>query len=194
MHRTILFCALLSVSFTGFTATIWDGPTIEFAKKPSADGTVLENQDQLSNDVIFARGSVRGLYNAAQESSYNQVKNDSPAGTLWAFSGMGGNPSGSDFSAQNYAALNFDHWVSALGGPNNLAGNIVNRPAIVHLIDQDIYLALEFSSWGVRPSSGAGFTYSRATPSVVPIPLSLPLLLSGFAISAFLSGSRGRSR
>ena len=86
------------------------------------------------------------------------------------------------WSAANFASLNFDNWEDSLGSRLALLGNIVNRPGVLHLIDEDIYLDITFTSWG-GPSSGGFFSYVR-TDGPVPEPSStllvacaLPLLL-----------------
>lgn len=169
---------------TSSAATVWDGPELDFQRLPFVDGSLAENQDALSDTVIFARLGTRGLFNAASEDFFDKPAagvelSASPAGTLWAFSGLNGNPTGVSFSASNFANLSFSAWTAALGGPPALAANIGNRPAVVHLVAKDIYLDVTFTSWGVGPGSGAFFAYTRSTPSAVPLPVSLPLLAFG---------------
>ncbi len=159
-------------------ATVWTGATIEFEKPPFSDPTVV--QDRLTDTVIFARGRTQGLYNAALESSYDKPQFLSPAGTEWAFAGLNDNPTGAAFGAAQYPTLSFLPWAAALGGPGtDLVSNITNRPGVVHLLDDDIYLDLTFTSWGVQPGSGAPFAYTRVAPALIPLPPAWILLLSG---------------
>ena len=60
--------------------------------------------------------------------------------------------------------------------------NIVGRDAVVHLITEDIYLDLKFTSWnGGHTSPGGGFSYVRST-APVPEPGSFALLSVGALI------------
>ena len=52
---------------------------------------------------------------------------------------------------------------------------MVGRPAVVHLITEDIYFSVDFLSWGGR---SGGFSYERSTLSV-PEPSSSILALTG---------------
>jgi hypothetical protein len=144
---------------------VWAGPTITFSKEGSADHTQPENQDQLTEDVIFTRAETMGLFNIAVENGYGVA---SPAGTLWA---TPYNNMEVEVAAANYAALTWDTWTTAYGGMSALMTNIVNSPAVVRIVndvdtvEDDIYLDLMFSEWGTF-GSGGQFTYQRSTPIV----------------------------
>jgi len=141
---------------------IYTGYAITFTKTPASDHTLPANQDRILSDVIITRGGTRGIYNIAEEASY--ADNSSPAGTAWAFTHN--NPLAT-VTAANWAALNFTNWQSALGGGGSLGTAILDGNAVLHLVDQDIYLDIRFTSWGVGPGAGGGFSYERAaiTPS-----------------------------
>jgi hypothetical protein len=148
--------------------------TLTFAKPAFADPAAAN--DPISPIVALARADDRGLYNLAAEAAY--VDDLSPAGTEWAFAGLDGNPA--TIGAADFAILNFSDWRNALGGRFALLGNIENRPGVLHLIEEDIYLDITFTAWG-GPSSGGHFTYTRTAP--IPEPVwgallcgSLPLL------------------
>ena len=115
---------------------------------------------------------MQGLYNITQEAFYDT---GSPLDTAWAFQGLNGNP-GSGVTATNHAALTFTDWAPSLGGQSNLAGNILNRPGVIHLISDDIYLDVTFTAWG-GGTSGGSLSYTRSSP--VPLPAAGWFLLSG---------------
>jgi len=120
------------------------------------------NQDFILSDIAITRGETRGIYNAAQEDAF--VDNFSPAGTGWAF--VNNNPSAT-LSATNWASLVFEDWQSANGGGGGGPPNTVGQDAVLHLIDQDVYLDIHFTDWGVGSTAGGSFAYDRAeiTPS-----------------------------
>ena len=196
----LLVTLLVTVINATAAATVWSGPSVEFVKRDWADWTLPENQDRLSDSVALTRGDLAGLFNVAAENGYQ--RNISPAGTRWAFSGINGNPV-AGFGAANHAQLLFQAWETAVGGAPILPGNILNRPAVVHLVEDDVYLDLMFTAWkqGISPGqptpSGGGFAYTRSSPagvaaSVEPrqVPLLPPAAGLGLAIFLALSGWR----
>ena len=152
--------------------TVWTGPDTVFTKPDGADWTLAENQDRLTDNVWLTRGNAQGLFNIAQEVSFSRPV--SPVDTEWAFLGLNGNSNDSaEITAANYEDLEFRAFTVALEGRSNLQTNIVDRPGVLHLISDDIYLDIEFSDWG---SNGVGgFSYVRAT---VPLPPALLLFAS----------------
>ena len=126
---------------------VWEGPTLTFSKADGADPSAETNQDRLTNGIWITRGNGGGqIYNAAVSSSAD--KTNSPLGTEWA---VGGIASKDILTFQNFRAA-----------VNNKPKNMVGTNMVVHLIEEDIYLSLRFTSW----SSGqkGGFTYERSTP------------------------------
>jgi len=125
--------------------TVWTGASISYSQ-PGTDPSQPANQDPITPIVVFTRAATLGLFNAAAETNYTH--NFSPAGTEWAFGNLA-----------NYASLaytNWETWTSA-NPPSTIGQN-----AVVHLITQDIYIGIQFTSW---PSHGAGgFAYTRTTP------------------------------
>jgi len=142
---------------------IWNGPLMTFTNLPGSDPTDPSSQDRITADVWLTRGYTRGLYNAAEESGYTSL---SPVGTEWAYGEL-----------TNYASLNYQTWVVWNG---QHPPSMVGQDAVLHLIPDDIYLAIQFTSWNM---GSGGFSYERSTPSV-PEP-SCPLtILAGMALLA----------
>ena len=158
----------LLVGLSAGALEIWEGPDVTFTKAAFADSTLPANQDQLTAGVILTRADTNGLFNIALEGGY--VTNVSPSDTEWAFQSLNGNPA-TNVTASNFDNLVFADWRTSLGGATQLTGNILNRPGVIHLITEDIYLNVEFTVWGqgMPPggSAGGAFTYIRSTPTVV---------------------------
>lgn len=131
-------------------ATVWNGPLLTFTEVSGADPTLPANQDRLTTNVWITRGAIQGIYNAALENGYNKADYSSPADTEWAYGAL-----------TNYASLHYTTW-AAMSGKH--PPSMVGKPAVVHLITDDIYLAVTFTSWG---GSSGGFSYQRSTPAAV---------------------------
>jgi len=154
----------VTVASAAHAVTIWEGPDLTVTNPPN--GGV---QDAITPNVVLTRASSEGLYNAALETGYDRDGKTSPAGTRWAFLGLDGNPADpAQVTASNHTNLNFSEWAASLGDSPNLLGNIQNRPGVVHLITDDIYLDIMFTNWGGGGTGGA-FTYIRSTePAPLP--------------------------
>src|SRR5207244_2252607 len=107
------------------------------------------NQDRLTANVWITRGDSQGIYNAAVEIGFNHFA--SPADTEW-----------SDGTLTNYASLTYVDWNTWVKLQHSGPGSTVGVDAVVHLISDDIYLSVNFTSWG---GAGGGFSYARSTPA-----------------------------
>lgn len=130
-------------------ATVWTGPTTAYGQ-PGTDPTQPANQDRLTPNVWLTRGSIQGLFNAVNESSYDKITKTRPSDTEWAYGELA-----------NHASLTYNTWAAMSG---NNPPSMVGRQAVVHLISEDIYLSIRFTFWG---GSLGGFAYTRSTPGVV---------------------------
>lgn len=167
------FAAVILIALPAWAApVVWTGPTTTFTKVDGADWTQAANQDRITGNVWITRQNIRGLINFASESSYTH--DASPADTEWA--------SG---SAADWASLTFQPW-ELWGDSIGQKPDIVGVPAVLHLITDDIYLDIQFTSW-TSSAGGGGFAYERST---VPEPVSMSLLLLG---GVYLLGRRRRS-
>ncbi len=153
--------------------TVWSGLTVNFTKAESGDASLPENQDRITDDVWITRNSFgMGLLNASSECDVllgcTYTHNSSPLGTEWANAGMLAN-SNQTIAATNWQNLSFTNWEAAYG---NTVGRVILTPtyrdAVVHLINDNIYLDLRFTDWG---QLGAGsFSYLRSAPTSTPSP------------------------
>src|ERR1051326_5602148 len=143
-----LFLILLAGGATCIaTPTIWNGQLISFNKGNFTDPTQAANQDRITGDLWLTRGSSQGLYNAHNEGFFSHFS--SPAGTQWATG-----------SLSNYATLSYTDWNSWAKGVNAGPPSTIGIQAVVHIIPDDIYFSIKFTSW--QASGGGGFSYLRS--------------------------------
>src|SRR5689334_4905269 len=161
-----LFC-LCAATLHG--ATLWNGPEISFTKPNGGNPFLAANQDRLAPDIWITRGSSQGLFNASTEGGFAHFS--SPAGTEWATG-----------SLLNYATLSYHDWNTWAKGVNAGPTSTIGINAVVHLIPENIYLSVRFTSW-TSGGAGGGFSYFRSTPAV-PEPASGAILLTGGLLMA----------
>ena len=142
-------------------ATVWTGPTTTFAKAAGANPALAANQDRITTNTWLTRGGSQGLYNAKTESSFTHFS--SPANTRWA-----------NGTIANYASLTYSDWNTWAKTVNGGPPSTIGKDAVVHLLTEDIYLAIKFTSWA---SSGGGgvFAYTRSTPAAANSPPSVTI-------------------
>jgi len=192
------FLALLGIATTAVVLvagaasaqTIWDGPALIFSKPDGADPTLPAFQDAIVPGVTLTRANTRGLYNIAAESFF--LRGTSPIDTEWAWTFNNPALAESEIRASNFPALQFDEWTTAHAEqPLDTLG----RPAVLHLITDDIYIDLTMTAWTTGP--GGGFAYVRSTP---PVPATVPTVGSlgqalgtiAFSIATGLALQRAR--
>ena len=125
----------------------WEGSRITFTKENSADPTDESNQDRITDNVWITRANSGGqIYNIVSETS--ATSGSSPAGTEWA-----------QGSFDNFDSLNFTSFRDAC--PNQKPKDVVGVPMVLHLIADDIYIEVEFTSWS--QGKQGGFSYQRTT-------------------------------
>ena len=128
----------------------WTGDLLNFEKSDGADPSLQSNQDRITDNVWITRGNDGGqIFNIVEESLSKSERdnNTSPVGTEWAIG-----------SLDDIGSLNFSNFRPAVGSPKDVVG----KNLVLHLIEDDVYLSVRFTSW----SSGqkGGFSYSRSTP------------------------------
>ena len=128
------------------SSNLWTGSTVSFLKQDGADPEVQVNQDRLTSKVWITRGNNGGqIYNIKMES--NSDKSESPLGTEWSIGEIG-----------EINSLIFTDFRSAVGKPQNIIG----KSLVLHLVEEDIYLSVKFTSWS--QGKKGGFAYERSTP------------------------------
>ena len=120
--------------------------TVVFSKPDSADWTLEEYQDRITDNVWITRKLNQSLFNIAQEDGYSS-SNGSPVGTLWA----------NTTTAQADSA-SFTNFVAMHGGsPQSLIGDTVS----LYLPDDNLYFDVVFTSY--TDGGGGGFSYIRTS-------------------------------
>jgi hypothetical protein len=135
---------------------VWTHGQLTFTKANGADWTLPVNQDRITDAVWLTRQSTMGLFNIKVESQYNKTSRLSPVGTEWAVGDV------NDWDTLTYQTM-FAYASDKIGN------NIVSLgPSVLHLIDEDIYLQIEFTAW-TGGGGGGGFTYTRTTFDPTPV-------------------------
>jgi hypothetical protein len=170
----ILLGLVASASQLRAVPIIWNGPLTSFTKPNFGSPALAANQDRLTSDIWLTRSSSFGLYNANLEGGFSHFS--SPAGTQW-----------STGSLASYASLSYTDWNSWAKGINAGPPSTVGINAVVHLIPDDIYLSVRFTSW-TASGAGGGFSYLRSTP--VPEPSATLLVIGGLIVLCAARGLR----
>ncbi len=127
--------------------TIWSQMGVSFSKPDYADWTLPENQDQITPTVSITRQNDQGLFNIMNESSFSSYY--SPEDTEWAY--------GTTDDLESLSFTDWNTWARSRGDTPSIIGG----EAVVHLISEDIYIDIKFSSW-TSGGDGGGFSYERA--------------------------------
>jgi len=143
MKRVALIATVGAVAGTAMAQEIWAGYDVEFVKADGADWTLPENQDRLTDNVWLTRQDTQGLFNIVSESEYTDFV--SPMDTEWAFG-----------TTDDIGSLVFDCWECITG---STPPDLVGQNAVVHLITDDIYIDIRFTSWSC--CGAGGFEYVR---------------------------------
>lgn len=179
----MLVPALLAITTSVAQAapTFWTGQDFTYVHPLGSGG---ETADEITtshvgpdfpNNVWITRAATGlALYNAAAESGWDSVNNDSPKNTLWAVA------SGPLTSATN---LTFDTFYNVVGHPaGDSPGWSVGMTFFVHIVSDDIYFQLHLDDWG---SHSGYFQYTRSTPAAVTPPTPTVSLTNPVASAVF---------
>jgi Bacterial Ig domain len=169
----VLAAAILGAPLT-HAATLWTGPNIGFTNVYNVAGSAPGAPDHIVAGVALNRNRGYSLYNsAAGETAINF--STSPLDTMWAFGQL-----------SNYSNLTYVAFTSLRNG--NTAANILNKPMVLHLVNENIYIAVTFTAWGMHGNQGSGsggFAYTRSTaPVAVPPTVSISSPSSGAVFAA----------
>ena len=127
------------------SSIVWDGPVIYFEKEEEADFLDKINQDSITENIKITRGNDGGqIFNIAKENRSDKYK--SPIGTEWAIGTL-----------DQIDSLIFESFRIAVKPQY-----VVGKKLIMHLIEDDIYLSVEFKSWS--KGKKGGFSYNRSSP------------------------------
>ena len=140
--------------------------TIDFVSPAFIDSSDPANWDMMTSTVAITRDSGGGgIYNTLVETNYSGSAG-SPVGTLWIF----GN-SVQDVIDGTVDISDFSTWEDAHG---SFPPGTVGVDAVVYLSDDDAYVDIRFTNWGIGPGGGGAFAYTRA---IIPAPGALAVLI-----------------
>ena len=131
---------------------VWSNNMITFTKENNADYTLEANQDRITDNVHITRKEKWPIYNIAVEDliSGPGCSDDVPEGTRWAIGDI-----------NNLENLQFSSFLGNAFADCDPT-SILNKDAVLHLVKDDIYIKIKFTSWS-QSGSGGGFSYERAT-------------------------------
>ncbi len=131
--------------FLLISASVLNADSVVFTKADSADWTLPENQDHITDNVWITRKHTQSLFNIAQEDGYSG-NSGSPVGTLWA-----------DTTTTAADSASYTSFVAMHGGSTqSLIGDTVS----LYLPQDGLYFDVTFLSY-TGGNSGGGFSYSR---------------------------------
>ena len=126
--------------------TLWRGTATIFNKSDGSNPKLEENQDRITENIWITRGNTGGqIFNIALNNSAD--KTESPVGTEWAIGTL-----------DELDNLTFDYFRNAIRRPKSVIG----KNLVLHLIEDDIYINVKFTSWS--QGKRGGFSYERSTP------------------------------
>ena len=158
---------------------IWTGPTTNFAQ--TAITTPPQADVVVAGKVSLTRNFSKGLYNTNVD-AFAAPGLPTPSDTEWAFGAL-----------SDYASLTYTNFDGLRDGDLNSV--LINGgPMVCHLMNEDIYLSVEFTQWG---HGGGLIEYTRSTPvAVAPTPtvsITAPATHAVFAEPANVSISANAS-
>jgi hypothetical protein len=144
LYRFLVYSYASSVDAAG---TIWDGNMLSFSKSDNANLSLEENQDPITDKVWITRGNEgKQIFNMAKRTSAD--KSTSPVGTEWSIG-----------TIDQVSQLFFKNLSDTSG---NKPKSLVGKNMVLHLVEDNIYISIKFTSWS--SCRKGGFAYERSTP------------------------------
>ena len=126
-----------------------DDEPIFFEKVDYADVSDPANWDQITESVAITRADNQGLFNPYSESSYNELGEYGPAGTLWA-----------PMSTEEATMLDTNVYTSWHAAMNNNPQSFIDDTVSLWCLEEDKYYDIVMASW-TNGNNGGGFSYWR---------------------------------
>ena len=126
-----------------------DDEPIFFEKEDYADVSDPANWDQITESVAITRADNQGLFNPYSESSYNELGEYGPAGTLWA-----------PMSTEEATMLDTNVYTSWHAAMNNNPPSFIDDTVSLWCLEEDKYYDIVMASW-TNGNNGGGFSYWR---------------------------------
>lgn len=180
MHGFVLALGLIGLLPNVHAQIVWTGPNTNYNESPVATfsspngggADLIIGPTGTNKGVSLTRSFDEVLYNrAAGETTANG--STSPVDTMWAFG-----------SLANFASLSYKTLTAIRNSAvPDFQAAILNKPMVVHLVNENIYLSLTFTSWPQHDAGG--FAYTRSTaPAAVPPTVSITNPVSGAVFAA----------
>jgi hypothetical protein len=153
VSSAVLLALGILTAINSQAATVWTGPNINYTKSASTPADTI-----VAGKVVLQRGSSEVLFNTAAGETFGGLS--SPADTEWAFG-----------TINNFASLTYQSMGSlrtTAGG--DLSAKLLNQNMVVHLINEDIYFSIKFTTWGRFGSGTVAYTRSTAGAVTPPSP------------------------
>jgi hypothetical protein len=140
---------ILTALPSSHAATLWTGPNITWTKSVTTPSDAI-----IPGSTVLTRGSRDVLINTAAGETFAGAL--SPKNCGFGFGTLA-----------NFSTIHYQSMESFRATANfNLANVILNRPMVLHLTNEDIYISITFTTWG-RFGSGT-VSYTRSTSGAVP--------------------------
>jgi len=143
----------LNIENSGLADLTWNANNFVIVTKANlADWTLEENQDRITDDVWITRRDKEGLFNIAQENSYDRNGDmESPVGTQWAYG-----------KTADVAPGDYTTWRQSFRNRHSTT-SLVGKTLSLKIVDEEIYFDVEFNQWSQGNGAG-GFSYTRTSP------------------------------
>jgi Bacterial Ig domain len=163
--RASLFISLASLLPHLNAETVWNGPNITWTKSGATPSDTV-----LAGKVVLTRGGNNVLFNTA--AGEVGAGASSPADTEWAFGTLA-----------NHLTLTY-HTMGSMRGAAagfDFADLILNKAMVMHIKNEDIYVAVTFTTWGRFGAGTVAYTRSTAPASSPTVSISSPASGSTFS-------------
>lgn len=158
---TVLLAFVAMLMPSARAQIIWNGPTINFSGGASALISVPPADVIIPGAVSLTRHGNGWLYNTNVDACA-QCAAGTPSDTEWAFGAL------SDYASLTYETMDVLRANEANFDFGAILVTVPPSPMVLHLINQNIYIQVTFTSW---PQHGVGtFAYTRTTPAAAPPP------------------------
>lgn len=179
-ERSILAFILLSLPPVASAQIIWNGPNTNYTESPVATLTspngggadLIIGPTGTNTGVSLARSYRDILYNRlAGETAANDLV--SPKDCMWAFGALA---NATNLTYQTMGAIR-------ASASFDLAAALTNKPMVLHLTNENIYLSIKFITWPQHDAGG--FSYVRSTaPTAASPTVSITNPISGSVFAA----------
>ena len=134
--------------------------SFSFTKLNGAQWTLASNRDSITPSCVLTRQSSNGLYNYATQTDVSDTANTNIEYAMGTHE---------NYTSPWYTTFKDLKYHTSCSGMYCLSGHTIT----IHILDDDLYFELEFTSWssGGMMGNGGGFSYTRTAVSCNEAPL-----------------------